>query len=211
MTRDTYIQSCLGTLVPSGSDSIQSSIYILIMNKDVTLTRNCIATLIPSGDEVTLEGGASFAIAQSLGGSVTLRDSSGLYRVGEGELDALGDDLMQEIRESKETEKNSGPFSEELVWDALRGCFDPEIPINIVDLGLIYDLRVEEGEGGRNVFVKMTLTAQGCGMGPVIADDAKTRIASLSGVGEATVEIVWEPVWNPKMISEEGKKVLGLE
>jgi probable FeS assembly SUF system protein SufT len=181
------------------------------MNKEVTLQRNCIATLIPSGDEVTLEGGASFVIAQSLGGSVTLRDSNGLYRVGEGELDALGDDLMQEVRESKETEKNSGPFSEELVWDALRGCFDPEIPINIVDLGLIYDLRVEEGEGGRNIFVKMTLTAQGCGMGPVIADDAKTRIASLSGVGEATVEIVWEPVWNPKMISEEGKKVLGLE
>ena len=211
MTRDTYILYCLGTLVPSGSDSIQSSIYILIMNKEVTLQRNCIATLIPSGDEVTLEGGASFAIAQSLGGSVTLRDSNGLYRVGEGELDALGDDLMQEVRESKETEKNSGPFSEELVWDALRGCFDPEIPINIVDLGLIYDLRVEEGEGGRNIFVKMTLTAQGCGMGPVIADDAKTRIASLSGVGEATVEIVWEPVWNPKMISEEGKKVLGLE
>ena len=181
------------------------------MNKEVTLQRNCIATLIPSGDEVTLEGGASFAIAQSLGGSVTLRDSNGLYRIGEGELDALGDDLMQEVLKDLEPDKNSGPFSEELVWEALRGCFDPEIPINIVDLGLIYDLRVEEGGGGRNVFVKMTLTAQGCGMGPVIADDAKTRIAGLSGVEEATVEIVWEPAWNPKMISEEGKKVLGLE
>jgi len=181
------------------------------MNKDVTLTRNCIATLIPSGDEVTLEGGTSFAVAQSLGGSVTLRDSNGLYRVGEGELDALGDDLMQEVQKSKETEKDSGPFSEDLVWGALRGCFDPEIPINIVDLGLIYDLRVEGEEGDRKVFVKMTLTAQGCGMGPVIADDAKTRIAALSGVEEATVDIVWEPAWNPKMISEEGKKVLGLE
>jgi len=181
------------------------------MNREVTLTRNCLATLIPSGDEVTLEGGVSFAIAQSLGGAVTLRDSNGLYRVGEGELDALGDDLMQEVLKSKETDKNSGPFSEEQVWEALRGCFDPEIPINIVDLGLIYDLRVEEGEGGRKVFVKMTLTAQGCGMGPVIADDAKTRIAGLSGVEEATVEIVWEPAWNPRMISEEGKKVLGLE
>ena len=181
------------------------------MNKDVTLTRNCIATLIPSGDEVTLEGGASFAIAQSLGGSVTLRDSNGLYRVGEGELDALGTDVMQEAIESKEADKNTGPFSEDLVWDALKGCFDPEIPINIVDLGLIYDLQVEGDEGGRKVFVKMTLTAQGCGMGPVIADDAKTRIAGLSGVEEATVEIVWEPAWNPKMISEEGKKVLGLE
>jgi probable FeS assembly SUF system protein SufT len=182
------------------------------MSKDVTLTRNCLATLIPSGDEVTLEGGASFAIAQSLGGSVTLRDANGLYRVGEGELDALGDSLMQEVLDSKQSDQNSGPFSEDLVWEALRGCFDPEIPINIVDLGLVYDLRMEDGLGeSKKVFVKMTLTAQGCGMGPVIADDAQTRIASLSGVEEATVDIVWEPAWNPKMISEEGKKVLGLE
>ena len=181
------------------------------MNKDVTLTRNCIATLIPSGDEVTLEEGASYSIAQSLGGSVTLRDSNGLYRVGEGDLDALGEDIMREVVKSVETDKESGPFSEERVWDALRGCFDPEIPINIVDLGLIYDLRVEGEEGDRKVFVKMTLTAQGCGMGPVIADDAKTRIEGLSGVEEATVDIVWEPAWNPKMISEEGKEVLGLE
>lgn len=181
------------------------------MDKEVTLQRNCTATLIPSGDEVTLEGGASFAIAQSLGGSVTLRDSNGLYRIGEGELDALGADVMQEVLESKEADKNTGPFSEDLVWDALKGCFDPEIPVNIVDLGLIYDLQVEGDEGGRKVFVKMTLTAQGCGMGPVIADDAKTRIANLDAVSEASVEIVWDPPWNPQMISENGKKVLGLE
>jgi probable FeS assembly SUF system protein SufT len=181
------------------------------MNKEVTLQRNCIATLIPSGDEVTLEGGASFAIAQSLGGSVTLRDSNGLYRIGEGELDALGADVMQEVLKSEETDKNTGPFSEDLVWDALKGCYDPEIPVNIVDLGLVYDLRVDEEDGKRNVFVKMTLTAQGCGMGPVIADDAKTRIANLDAVSEASVEIVWDPPWNPQMISENGKKVLGLE
>ena len=83
--------------------------------------------------------------------------------------------------------------------------------MNIVDLGLVYDLRVEGDEGSRKVFVKMTLTAQGCGMGPVIADDAKTRIANLDGVSEASVDIVWDPPWNPKMISEEGKKILGLE
>ena len=182
------------------------------MNKDVTLRRNCIATLIPSGDEVTLEEGASYSIAQSLGGSVTLRDANGLYRVGEAELDALGDEMKKEVLglddDAEQTEK---PFSEDLVWDALRGCYDPEIPINIVDLGLIYDMQIEENGKNRKVFVKMTLTAQGCGMGPVIADDAKSRINGLSGVTEATVDIVWDPPWNPRMISEEGKKVLGLE
>ena len=184
------------------------------MNKEVTLQKDCLATLIPSGDEVTLAEGASFSIAQSLGGSVTLRDLNGLYRVGESELNALGDEIKQEVLSEKQehTDKKSGPFSEDLVWDALKGCYDPEIPINIVDLGLVYDLSISgDDDSGRSVAVKMTLTAQGCGMGPVIADDAKTRIAALEGVSEATVDIVWDPPWNPRMISEEGKSVLGLE
>jgi probable FeS assembly SUF system protein SufT len=181
------------------------------MSKDVTLLRNCLATLIPSGDEVTLAEGATYSIAQSLGGSVTLRDLNGLYRIGGTELDALGQEIKDEIIGSQEKEGVSGPFGEDLLWDALKGCYDPEIPLNIVDLGLVYDLRVDEEDGKRNVFVKMTLTAQGCGMGPVIADDAKTRIANLDAVSEASVEIVWDPPWNPKMISENGKKVLGLE
>ena len=184
------------------------------MNKEVTLQKDCLATLIPSGDEVTLAEGASFSIAQSLGGSVTLRDLNGLYRVGESELDALGDEIKQEVLCEKQeyADKKSGPFSEDLVCDALKGCYDPEIPINIVDLGLVYDLSISgDDDSGRSVAVKMTLTAQGCGMGPVIADDAKTRIAALEGVLDATVEIVWDPPWNPRMISEEGKGVLGLE
>ena len=181
------------------------------MSKEVTLQRNCLATIIPAGDEVTLAEGATYSIAQSLGGSVTLRDLNGLYRVGETELDALGQEIKDEVLGSQKKEKSSGPFSEELLWDALRGCYDPEIPLNIVDLGLVYDLRIEEDDGKRKVFVKMTLTAQGCGMGPVIADDAKTRIANLDGVSEASVDIVWDPPWNPKMISEEGKQVLGLD
>ena len=181
------------------------------MSKEVTLQRNCIATIIPAGDEITLAEGATYSIAQSLGGSVTLRDLNGLYRVGETELDALGQEIKDEVLGSQKKDTSSGPFGEELLWEALRGCYDPEIPLNIVDLGLVYDLRVEEDEGQRKVFVKMTLTAQGCGMGPVIADDAKTRIANLDEVSEASVDIVWDPPWNPKMISEEGKKVLGLE
>ena len=181
------------------------------MKQTVTLIRSCTATIIPAGDEIKLPEGATYNIAQSLGGSVTLRDASGMYRVGETELDALGEEIKKEVLETKDGGKDSGPFSEEKVWDAMRGCYDPEIPVNIVDLGLIYDLRVEEGEDGKQIFVKMTLTAQGCGMGPVIADDAKQRILALSEVESAEVDIVWDPPWNPRMISEEGKKVLGLE
>ncbi|MEK9632592.1 MAG: iron-sulfur cluster assembly protein [Opitutae bacterium] len=181
------------------------------MSKEVTIRRNCIATLIPSGEEVTLAEGATYSVAQSLGNSVTLRDLNGLYRVGENELDALGQEIKDQVMGSQPKEEPSGPFGEDLLWNALRGCYDPEIPLNIVDLGLVYDLRVEGNEGSRKVFVKMTLTAQGCGMGPVIADDAKTRIDNLDGVSEASVDIFWDPPWNPKMISEEGKKILGLE
>ena len=181
------------------------------MNKEITLKSNCIATIIPAGDEVTLAEGATFTIAQSLGNSVTLRDANGMYRVGEDQLSALGQDVKEEVLQADQSEETEGPFEEKQVWEAMRGCYDPEIPVNIVDLGLIYDLRIEEGEEGKQIFVKVTLTAQGCGKGPVIADDAKTRIEKLSSVESAQVDIVWEPQWNPRMISEEGKKVLGLE
>ena len=181
------------------------------MNKEITLKSNCVATIIPAGEEVTLAEGASFTIAQSLGNSVTLRDANGMYRVGEDQLSALGEDVKDEVLQADQSEETDGPFEEKQVWEAMRGCYDPEIPVNIVDLGLIYDLRIEEGEQGKQIFVKMTLTAQGCGMGPVIADDAETRIEKLSSVQSAQVDIVWEPQWNPRMISEEGKKVLGLE
>ena len=181
------------------------------MNKEITLKSNCVATIIPAGEEVTLAEGASFTIAQSLGNSVTLRDANGMYRVGEDQLSALGEDVKDEVLQADQSEETDGPFEEKQVWEAMRGCYDPEIPVNIVDLGLIYELRIEEGEQGKQIFVKMTLTAQGCGMGPVIADDAKTRIEKLSSVQSAQVDIVWEPQWNPRMISEEGKKVLGLE
>jgi metal-sulfur cluster biosynthetic enzyme len=134
-----------------------------------------------------------------------------MYRVGEDQLSALGEEIKEEVLKADQAEESEGPFDEQQVWEALRGCYDPEIPVNIVDLGLIYDLKIEEGESGKQIFIKMTLTAQGCGMGPVIADDAKTRIQKLGTVESAEVDIVWEPQWNPRMISEEGKKVLGLE
>jgi metal-sulfur cluster biosynthetic enzyme len=105
-----------------------------------------------------------------------------------------------------------GEFSEQAVWNALKTCFDPEIPVNIVDLGLVYDLAVERTSAGEHtVEVKMTLTAPGCGMGPVIAEDARQKIATLPSVAAAKVSIVWDPQWTPQMISAEGRKILGLD
>ncbi|MFP4202800.1 MAG: iron-sulfur cluster assembly protein [Opitutales bacterium] len=186
-------------------------------NKDLTLVRDVKATLIPAGDDVQLPEGTRAVISQALGGSVTIRTDSGLFRLSREDWDALGEATAAGLEEEYEAGSPSvtegASLGEEHIWEALRSCFDPEIPVNIVDLGLIYDLRMGEAdEAGRcPVDVKMTLTAQGCGMGPVIADDAKSRIEALAGVSEAQVEIVWDPPWTPHMISEEGRKKLGLE
>lgn len=176
---------------------------------ETVIVRDCSATEIPAGNAVTLEKGTAVFITQTLGGNVTVRTDKGLFRISSLDVDALEE---VELSGGAPISKASGESLEEQVWEALKGCFDPEIPINIVDLGLIYDLRIEEGEQGQSqVFVKMTLTAQGCGMGPVIAEDARTRIQLLDEVESAEVEIVWDPVWNPQMISEEGRKILGIE
>lgn len=176
---------------------------------ETKLTRDCSATAIPAGDAVTLQEGTPVFITQTLGGNVTVRTSSGLFRIASLDVDALE---KFDTAESGSATEFSSDNLEDNIWAALKQCFDPEIPINIVDLGLIYDLRIEKNEDDNKVvFVKMTLTAQGCGMGPVIAEDARTRIQMLDEVNDAQVEIVWDPVWNPQMISEEGRKVLGIE
>ena len=178
----------------------------------ITLEQTCRATRIPSGEPVQLNPGEEYVISQALGGSVTLRDSGGLYRVGLEDVDALGAEVAAAARQAADVELQDVPFSEELVWDALRQCFDPEIPVNIVDLGLIYDLQITEaGEGKHAVAVKMTLTATGCGMGPTIAADAQAKIEAIPSVGSAVVDIVWDPQWTPHMISDEARKVLGLD
>ena len=158
---------------------------------------------------MTLKEGTEVLITQTLGGNVTVRADAGLYRIASIDVDALE---SYEMTASPDASEPSGATVEEAVWSALRQCFDPEIPINIVDLGLVYDLAVEPLPSGKNrVSVKMTLTAQGCGMGPVIAEDARTRIQLLDEVEEAEVGIVWDPVWSPQMISEEGRRILGIE
>lgn len=174
-----------------------------------TLNRDCPATAVPAGNTVTLRAGTSAFIVQSLGGNVTVRTDDGLFRIAREEATALDG---YQVSEAATTPNASGDFSEQAVWEVLKTCFDPEIPVNIVDLGLIYDLAIEPAAGGgHNVEVKMTLTAPGCGMGPVIAEDARQKIAALPTVESAKVHVVWDPQWTPQMISAEGRKVLGLE
>jgi len=176
------------------------------------LTRDTKATLIPAGDVMTLSAGTEVVITQALGGAVTFTCRGNLYRLGGEDLDALGEDAFKIYAASEAHEVAEGEFSEEAVWQALKSCYDPEIPINIVDLGLIYDLTVEDGAEPDlfKVSIKMTLTAQGCGMGPAIAEDARQKILRLPAVESADVEIVWDPQWTPHMISDKGRKKLGL-
>lgn len=180
--------------------------------REVTLLNDCEATRIPSGEVVTLPVGFPVVITQALGGSVTVRADNGLFRIAAETADALGPEVAAKVKADADAISSDAGFSEERVWDALRQCFDPEIPINIVDLGLIYDLSSEALDNGLyRVSVKMTLTATGCGMGPTIAADAQSKIEALPSVESAGVEIVWDPQWTPHMISPEGRRIMGLE
>lgn len=176
----------------------------------VELTRDCKAVRIPAGDTVTLPAGTPVDITQTLGGTYTVHAQGGLFRIAAKDADALG--LEVALDPTPDTAAIAGELNEELIWSALRTCFDPEIPVNIVDLGLVYDMQIKLLPTGRNsVSVKMTLTAPGCGMGGVIAGDAQQKILALPGVEEALVEIVWDPPWHHSMISEQGRKTLGLD
>jgi probable FeS assembly SUF system protein SufT len=181
-------------------------------NTEFTLDRDVEAIQIPSGQKLMLEKGTRGVITQTLGGSYTVATPYGLSRVAEKDLDALGLEKPQTGNGAARPSGNgSGPVDEKAVWEQLKQCYDPEIPVNIVDLGLVYDCKlIEKPEGGTKVEVKMTLTAPGCGMGPAIANDAKSKILSIDGVDEAQVDLVWEPPWNQNMISEAGRMKLGM-
>ena len=174
----------------------------------VELSRDCQAVQIPAGYPVVLEKGTEAYLTQSLGGSFTLQVPSygGLFRLAGEDADAIG----------KEPPPAPAPAAsaadlEQQVWETLRTCYDPEIPVNIVDLGLVYDMRVIPlTEGTHRVEVRMTLTAPGCGMGTAIAADARQKLLGLPGNAEADVELVWDPPWTPQMISPEGKERLGI-
>ena len=172
----------------------------------VELTRDCEAVQIPHGTPVALPKGTTVDITQTLGGSYTIHAQGGLFRVAGRDADALGFDA------AASPATNDGVADEKQVWETLRTCYDPEIPVNIVDLGLVYDMQLSKLPSGQaRVEVKMTLTAPGCGMGPSIAGDAQQKLLMLDGVEEATVEIVWDPPWHQSMITPQGRQILGLE
>lgn len=183
------------------------------METERTVSRDIPATIVPYGDQITLPGGTRVMITHRLGGNFTVTFEGGMAQVNGRYADALGEEAPAEAADAKTADADhSGPPDEEALWDALRKVYDPEIPVNIVDLGLVYSLKTEaEGDDGPYVVnVDMTLTAPGCGMGPAIAQDAKYKLEQVPGTTEAKVEIVWDPPWSQDMISEVGKMELGL-
>ena len=182
-------------------------------NMETILKRDVDAIQIPSGTPITLKEGTEVVITQSLGGSYTVASSMGLSRILDKNADALGLSPNGEVLPVEFTDADLDPAEQEkAVWGKLKTCFDPEIPVNIVDLGLIYDCQVVPltEEKGSRVEVKMTLTAPGCGMGPAIAADAEQKIMMVPGIKEAHVSLVWDPPWTQYMISEAGKMKLGI-
>lgn len=177
-------------------------------HQEITLQRDCDAIQIPSGTILVLPAGTQVIVTQSLGGTYTVATPGGLARIDEKDTDALGIEKTTVVTPLKTVPEGT---LEEAVWNQLKTVFDPEIPVNIVDLGLIYECAVSELEDGKkNVLVKMTLTAPGCGMGPTIAADARSKILSINGINDAEVELVWDPAWNQNMISEVGRMKLGM-
>lgn len=186
---------------------------MLAMNpahESVTLTRDCEAILIPDGMSALLPAGTVVYVAQALGGTVTVRANGNLFRIAGRDLDALGLEAVEAAAAIPESD--GGQVHEAMVWDSMRTCYDPEIPINIVELGLIYECRIAPlapGQGSR-VDVLMTLTAPGCGMGQVLVDDVRSKIERLPNVGEVSVELTFDPPWSQEMMSEAARLQAGL-
>ncbi len=178
-------------------------------SEEITLQREVGAIQIPDGTPVTIPEGTRVFLTQELGGSFTVTtDRGGMFRIDQRNADALGKEVVaSSIDQSVAADPEA---MEEQVWAQLRKCYDPEIPVNVVDLGLIYDCRlVERPEGGHQAEIKMTLTAPGCGMGPVLAEDVRARLEEIPGVGKAQVEVVFDPPWNPNMMTEAARLQLG--
>jgi probable FeS assembly SUF system protein SufT len=178
-------------------------------DEPVTLTRDVEAAVIPVGERVTLQKGGQAHITQTLGGSYTVIVNGNMFRIEGKDADALGLEVA-----AKPISTGTPVTQEQLekeIWNQLRSCYDPEIPVNVVDLGLIYDCHLTPvSAGSHRVEVKMTLTAPGCGMGPMLAQDVQNKLLSLEGVDDVAVELVWDPPWNQGMMTEQAKLQLGL-
>lgn len=177
--------------------------------EEVTFSRDCPVILIPDGDTVVLETGTRGWITQVLGGNYTVQMLTGrLVRVNAEDGDAIGKESAPRIDPDADPD---APVHEEQVWSALKTCYDPEIPLNIVELGLVYSCLLRDlSEGGTGVDVLMTLTAPGCGMGQVLADDVKRKVIGIPGVREAQVELTFDPPWSPDRMSEAARLELGM-
>ncbi|HJY83506.1 MAG TPA: putative Fe-S cluster assembly protein SufT, partial [Candidatus Binatia bacterium] len=172
-------------------------------SEQIILRRECEATRIPSGQKVMLPAGAQVRVTQSLGGTYTVMTNNGyLVRIANKDADALGQETPTASPVGASAAVEGPADVEQLVWDQLRTCFDPEIPVNIVDLGLVYHCQATPVPGGGNrVEVKFTLTAPGCGMGAVLQADIESKILSVPGVEDVDVEVVFDPPWNQDMMS----------
>ncbi|MCF6765062.1 putative Fe-S cluster assembly protein SufT [Thiotrichales bacterium 19S3-7] len=179
--------------------------------KDVAIVRRDVeVTLIPYGQSITLMPGQEVLVTQALGGSYTLNVNGNLVRLEGKDADAIGKEVVKMPVDDSNV-KPGDPIDEDLVWAQLSTVYDPEIPVNIVDLGLIYDLHYTPCEDGNyHVGVQMTLTAPGCGMGPVLVEDVETRLKQIPNINAADVVLVFDPPWNSDMMSEEAKLELGL-
>ena len=177
-------------------------------NEPVVLQRDCKAVVIPAGADVTLRAGQAGYVTQALGGSFTVYVEGNLFRIPGKDADALG----KEPDEVPELPPNASDDDvRQLVWEQMKGCYDPEIPINIVDLGLVYGCDVtQETDGGRVVSVTMTLTAPGCGMGEVLVADVREKVEVIPTVKRADVELVFDPPWNQSMMSEAARLQTGM-
>lgn len=177
-----------------------------ITYSEVELLRDCSAILVPDGNSVTLNAGVSVYVVQALGGAITVNVNGNLARIAPNDVDALGVDVEPSPFENHPAH-DSNDISEELLWAQMSTCYDPEIPINIVELGLIY--RCEVIDNAR-VEVDLTLTAPGCGMGPFLLEDVRYKVLQVPNVKEVAIELVFDPPWNPEMMSEAARLETGM-
>lgn len=175
-----------------------------IPKESIRLLRDVDAFMVPSGDEVKLLAGNLVQITQALGGNYTVLMNGNMVQISAENADALDLEIPEET-----LNKPKGDL-EQQIWDQLKTCYDPEIPVNIVELGLIYDLDIKNGSSEKKINIKMTLTAPGCGMGPVIADEVERKVNGINGVEMVNVELVWEPMWSREMMSESAQLELGM-
>ena len=177
-------------------------------NEPFSLSRDVRAVIIPAGEELQLRAGTNGFITQALGGSFTVYVEGNLFRIAGSDADALG---KEPVPPPAIPENATDKDIEEVIWQQLKTCFDPEIPINVVDLGLIYRLDVSSStDGQRSVNIDMTLTAPGCGMGEILVQDAQEKIAVIPTVADVRVELVFDPPWNQSMMSDEARLQTGL-